>query len=151
IRTDGSLVVWGKNFNQNLSNVPAGNDFVAIAAGGFQNLALRSNGAIVCWGDDRYGQVTNTPTDANFVAIASGFWQNIALRADGTLVTWGRAENSSTATPPLAGNDFLAISARDDSLGAIRRYNHAPTVQGQNMTIEQHNGIPDGQFNLPAE
>jgi len=41
----GELVAWGKN-DHGQTNVPAGNDFVAIAGGSEHSLALRDNGSL---------------------------------------------------------------------------------------------------------
>jgi hypothetical protein len=65
-------VAWGWDRYGQVSGVPAGNDFVAVAAGGVHSLALRSDGTIAAWGRDDYGQVTNTPTEPGFIAIACG-------------------------------------------------------------------------------
>src|SRR6266567_4450795 len=50
----GKLVAWdNKQYGQ--TNVPAGNDFVAIdASQGFHSLALQSDGSLVGWGSN-YG------------------------------------------------------------------------------------------------
>jgi alpha-tubulin suppressor-like RCC1 family protein len=46
----GSLVSWGlDNYNQ-VTDTPAGNDFNAIAAGARHALVLKSDGSIVGWG-----------------------------------------------------------------------------------------------------
>ena len=52
LKSDGSLVGWGDN-GYGQTNVPAGNDFVAIAAGDYHSLALKSDGSLVGWGDNR--------------------------------------------------------------------------------------------------
>src|SRR5205809_562165 len=79
----GKLVGWGCNeFGQ--TNVPAGNDFVAIAAGDFHSLALRSDGSVVAWGDNLDG-LTDVPTGNDFVAISAGDHHNLALKSDGSL------------------------------------------------------------------
>ena len=50
----GKLVAWGNN-QYGQTNVPAGNDFVAIdASQGFHSLALRSDGSLAGWGSN-YG------------------------------------------------------------------------------------------------
>ena len=52
--------------------MPAGNDFVAIAAGAYFGLALkRSDGSLAAWGDNGQGQ-TNVPAGHDFVAISAG-------------------------------------------------------------------------------
>src|SRR5262245_51642227 len=95
----GKLVAWGgTEFGQ--TNVPPGNDFVAIDAGqGYQCLALRSDGSLAGWGsnfgekalgteDVFYGQAM-VPAGNDFKAIAAGAFHSLALKTDGSLVGWG--------------------------------------------------------------
>ena len=55
LRSDGSLVAWGDN-SLGQTDVPTGNDFVAIVAGDGYNLALKSDGSLVAWGEDTSGR-----------------------------------------------------------------------------------------------
>jgi probable HAF family extracellular repeat protein len=103
----GSLVGWGYN-GYGQTNVPAGNDFVAIAAGDEHSLALKSDGSLAGWGDNYYG-ATNVPAGNDFVAIAAGYHFSLALKSDGSLAAWGLNEDGQTNVP--AGNDFVAIAA----------------------------------------
>ena len=59
--------------------MPAGNDFVAIAASGFHSLALKSDGSLVGWGENSYGE-TNVPAGNGFVAIAAGLYHSLAIQ-----------------------------------------------------------------------
>ena len=104
----GSIVAWGGiSFD---SEKLAGNDFVAIAAGGglsaegsgILGLALKSDGSISAWGDTDMPPVGN-----DFVAIAACDLHCLALKSDGSIVGW---EGKDNGTPP-AGNDFVAIAA----------------------------------------
>ena len=65
-----TIVAWGDS-SYGALDVPPGDDFIAIAAGYWHNLALRSNGTVVGWGRDYYGE-TNPPVGDDFVAIAAG-------------------------------------------------------------------------------
>jgi len=86
----GSIIGWGSN-DYGEATPPDGNDFVAIAAGVGNSLALKSDGSIVAWGDNRAGRAT--PPDGNdFVAIDAGGLSaqpiilsgyNLALKSDG--------------------------------------------------------------------
>ncbi|MGA2071625.1 MAG: hypothetical protein ABSG97_09775, partial [Sedimentisphaerales bacterium] len=102
-----SIVGWGDN-HYGECNVPAGNNFIAIAAGWDYSLALKSDGSIVGWGDNADGEC-NVPAGNNFIAISAGEYHSLALKSDGSIVGWGLNDNGQ-ATPP-AGNNFLAIAA----------------------------------------
>jgi hypothetical protein len=108
MKTDGSLVAWGRDTEGQVTNVPAGNDFAAIAAGDFHNLALKSDGSLISWGYNTFGQ-TNVSAGNDFVAVAAGNNFSLALKSDGSLVAWGRNLEGQTNVP--AGNDFVAIAA----------------------------------------
>ena len=125
----GKLVAWGNN-QYGQTNVPAGNNFVAIdASQGFHSLALRSDGSLAGWGsnygdpilgagDIFYGQAI-VPAGNDFKAIAAGAFHSLALKSDGSLVGWGSnevfghdANPTGQATVP-SGKDFVAIAAGD--------------------------------------
>jgi alpha-tubulin suppressor-like RCC1 family protein len=112
--SQGTLTAWGRNtFGQ--TNPPAGDDFIAVAAGYNHSLALRSDGSLVAWGRDDgnplgdFGQVSDTPTDNDFMAITSGRYHNVVMKTDYSLVAWGRDnENQVTDTP--VDTNFVTIA-----------------------------------------
>ncbi|MBP7934824.1 MAG: PKD domain-containing protein [Phycisphaerae bacterium] len=97
LKADGSIVGWGSNRNGQASP-PAGNVFVAIAAGGWHSLALKADGSIVGWGYNGYGQAS-PPAGNDFVAIAAGAYHSLALKADGSIVGWGRSDYGQANRP----------------------------------------------------
>lgn len=156
LRPAGKLVAWGNNdFGQ--TNVPAGDDFVAIDAGqANHSLALRSDGSLAGWGSNHgdaglgsadifYGQAT-VPPGNDFQAIAAGAFHSLALKTDGSLVGWGSNEilgndpnPTGQATVP-AGNDFVAIAAGDWHSLALKS-DGSLVAWGDNS---------EGQTNVPA-
>ena len=143
----GKLVAWGDNFSGQ-TNVPAGDDFIAIVGGNSHSLALKSDGSLAGWGDNFLGQ-TNVPVGNDFVAVASGCCHGLALRADGSLAGWGGnnavvdgefVEVDFGQTDVPAGNDFVAIEA-----GAL--YSLALKSDG---AIVGWGSNEFGQTNMPA-
>lgn len=104
----GTIVVWGNPQNKVANNVPAGEDFIEIAAGDSCGVALRSNGTLVSWGQNN-PIVNNTPSGSDFIAISAGGQHAIALRANGTVVGWGSNNYGQSNTPPYS--DFVKIAA----------------------------------------
>jgi hypothetical protein len=112
-QTSGSLVQWGSTAEGRANNAPpAGERFIAIAAGYAHCLALRANGSLVQWGATSAGQTANAPAASErFIAIAAGYNHNLALRADGSLVQWGSASlGQANGAPPAAG-PYVAVAA----------------------------------------
>jgi hypothetical protein len=108
----GSLVAWGDEWDDvgQLNDTPTGTGFVAVAAGGYHNVALRSDGSLVSWGNNWNGQVSNTPTGTGFVAVAGGGVHSVALRSDGSLVSWGNNDLGQVSDTPT-GTGFVAVAA----------------------------------------
>jgi alpha-tubulin suppressor-like RCC1 family protein len=115
LKSDGSIVGWGRNF-EGQAAPPAGNNYISIAAGWGHSLALKSDGTIVGWGNNEYGQAT-PPAGNNYVAIAAGTYHSLALKSDGTIVGWGAGKPGQTDWPnygqaaPPAGNNYVSIAA----------------------------------------
>src|SRR4051794_30704575 len=83
----GRIVAWGRN-DDGQTNVPLGNDFIAVAGGNGFSIALHADGSLVAWGDNWAGQ-TNVPAGHDFVDVAAGDSYGLALKADGSVVEWG--------------------------------------------------------------
>jgi alpha-tubulin suppressor-like RCC1 family protein len=108
-RALSAVAAWGYN-GSGQTNVPAGlNNVVAIAAGGYFNLALQSGGTVAAWGDNSYGE-TNTAGLSNIVAIAVGTYHGLALSNNGTVAAWGYNGDSQT-TVPVGLSNVRAIAA----------------------------------------
>jgi len=116
VRSGGSIVAWGDNDAGQVSNVPAGNDYIGVDGGLHFAVALRRNGTVVAWGDDRYGQVSDVPAEGRFVAVAAGDGHAMALRSDGSLVVWGYW--GAVEGMPASGS-YVAISAGDNHCLAL--------------------------------
>jgi len=70
----GSIVAWGENSHGQTHIPPNVTNVVAIAAGGFDNLALRNDGTVAAWDWNSDGQL-NVPgelMDAVAVKNSSG-------------------------------------------------------------------------------
>ena len=50
LRQDGSLVSWGNDEHNQVSDTPEGYDFVVVLAGERHSTAIRQDGSIVVWG-----------------------------------------------------------------------------------------------------
>ena len=85
----GTIVAWGDDTYNEVSNAPTGSNFTTIARGGRHNLALTTQGSIVAWGADTLGQVSDAPVGAGFTAISAGLEHSMALAEDGSIVSWG--------------------------------------------------------------
>lgn len=112
----GKIVAWGSN-ESGQSNAPAGDDFVAVAAGGHHSLALKRNGSIVAWGNNSVGQCTVPSPNTDFVAISAGYHHSLGLKSDGSIVAWGWNEQGQ-CNVPWPNTEFIAVSGGvEHSLG----------------------------------
>ncbi len=84
LRSDGSLISWGRDADGQVTGTPTTGTYRAIAAGGHHSVALRSDGTLISWGWDGRNQVTGTPTQTDFWAVAAGGYHNVAIRTDPT-------------------------------------------------------------------
>lgn len=107
-----SIVAWGSNWSGVISDIPDGNDFIAISAGEKWCLALRANGSLAAWGRNNEGQC-EIPDGNDFIAIAATSYAGLAIKSDGSLVGW------KYVTVP-EGNDFIAISGGDSVFLALK-------------------------------
>lgn len=113
----GTIVVWGSPHNKVARNVPAGEDFVDIAAGNKYGIGLRENGSLVTWGQAN-DLVNNTPSGYDYIAISAGDQHAVALRSNGTVVAWGSNSQGQLNVP--SNNDIVKISAGIGHTLAIR-------------------------------
>jgi hypothetical protein len=78
LKSDGSIIGWGyDNLNQ-LSEIPAGTDFVDVASGTFHGLGIKVDGSIVAWGNNGLGQAS-PPEGQDFIDIAGGSQHSLTL------------------------------------------------------------------------
>ncbi len=115
----GSLVAWGGEgqWDKGQTQVPPGEDYVAVAAGMYHSLALTADGAVVAWGDNS-DQQCDAPAGDDYVAIEAGFRHSLALNSDGTLAAWGSNADGQCDVP--AGSDYIAIAAGADHCLALK-------------------------------
>ncbi|MBI3849823.1 MAG: hypothetical protein HY298_05975 [Verrucomicrobia bacterium] len=82
LRSNGTVVAWGRNESGQIYVPLDLTNVIAIAAGDDHSLVLQSNGTFVAWGANDYGQC-NVPSGlTNVFAIAAGSDLSLAL------VTW---------------------------------------------------------------
>ncbi|MEN6575860.1 MAG: hypothetical protein ABFD90_05905 [Phycisphaerales bacterium] len=149
IRSDGSIAAWGYDGGRQVSDVPQGNDFVAVDGGEFFAVALKSDGSIVAWGNDRWGQVSDVPSGADFTAVVAGDDHAVALRSDGSLVAWGTGRRSkghrrparSLPLPPVGPSAWLSGTMAPSS-GGVK----IPTV----MTLLSFRGARTSSRSRPG-
>ena len=113
----GIVVGWGDN-SDNQSTVPTAlTNVVAVAAGGFQSLALNADGTVAGWGsyfDGSNSVPVTVPNGLSSVAaVAAGADHCLALKSNGTVVAWGTYFNGSAWAPmpvPAGLTNVVAIA-----------------------------------------
>jgi alpha-tubulin suppressor-like RCC1 family protein len=110
IKTDGSLLIWGRNdFLQRQAPSTALTGLSAVAAGHSHSLAVKG-GRVIAWGRNTWGQI-NVPANLTGVtAVSAGFDHSLALKSDGTVVCWG-SNHTGQCTVPRGLTNVVQISA----------------------------------------
>ena len=63
LRENGTLIAWGNDNDNIITNLPQSNNFYKISnSGGYHISAITNNYNLVSWGRDNIGQVSDTPT-----------------------------------------------------------------------------------------
>lgn len=146
LKSDGTVVSWGRNFYHQ-TDVPAGlSNVTAIAAGFYVSLALKNDGAVVGWGDNASGLLNIPPGLSNVTAIAAGVTHNLALKSDGTVVGWGSDSNGQIDIPAnlsgvtaIAGGYAHSLALKNDG-----------TVVGWGSNNYQQTDVPAGLSGVTA-
>jgi alpha-tubulin suppressor-like RCC1 family protein len=157
IKADGTLWSWGENRYGQLgrdttitaqhtpAQVGTEDDWVAVSAGEYHNLAIKSDGTLWAWGRNGDGQLglggtiqENAPvqvgSDSDWVAVSAGGYHTLAMKADGTLWGWGRNDSGQLGlgyTNPLhspvphpvqvqGDNSWVAVTAGERHTVAIK-------------------------------
>lgn len=119
IKTDGTLWMWGNNYNGSLGNnennytgksspvqtVSAGTNWKQVACGGGHTGAIKTDGTLWMWGENwdgelgdntgGYGTFKSSPVQtvsggSNWESVSCGEGHTGAIKTDGTLWMWGR-------------------------------------------------------------
>jgi alpha-tubulin suppressor-like RCC1 family protein len=113
IKTDGTLLTWGRNTNGQLgvndttnrsTPVPTfdgGTNWKQVSTGGGHTIAIKTDGTLWTWGSNGSGQLgvndttnRNTPVTTfaggtNWKQVSCNSSHTAAIKTDGTLWTWG--------------------------------------------------------------
>ncbi len=120
LKTDGTVVVWGRDY-EGQTGIPIGlADVVSVAAGGNACGAVKSDGTVRVWGDTTSGQRSIPEGLTDVKQLALGANHAVALKTDGTVVAWG-GNASGQATVPAGLTDVVAITAGNGGSIAVRR------------------------------
>ena len=110
---------WGYNgFGQSVP-MPGLTNIIAIAAGGYHNLALSNNGTVFAWGNNLSGQCDLPTNVANVASIGAGGYHSLAARADGIVFAWG-ANDSGQTSIPLSATNVVAVAGGGSHSLALR-------------------------------
>ena len=115
IKTDGTLWLWGYNYDGQLGDnttatksspvqiIGGGTNWKLVSCGHYHNAAIKTDGTLWTWGQNGFGQlgngvdITNRSSPGqtvsggtNWKQMSAGSGHMVAIKTDGTLWTWGR-------------------------------------------------------------
>ena len=102
VLADGSVHVWGDNYNYAVATPPSMTDAVEVGVGQFHAVARRKDGSVVVWGSTLSGQ-GNVPVGLLATAISVGGSHTLALRTTGTVAAWGLNDLGQSTVPSGVG------------------------------------------------
>jgi len=135
----GELRAWGLDDDDQVTGIPAGDHYIAIAAGDAHGLALRSDGVVVAWGRNDDGQC-DVPA-GGYRAIGAGADFSLAVRSDGSIAAWGYDGGGQVSRVPQ-GNDFVAVDGGEFFAVALK--SDGSVVAWGNDRWGQVSGVPTG-------
>ena len=113
LRTDGSVVCWGRNSHGQSSapagvftSVSTGGAHTSVSAGAGHTCGVKADGTVACWGDNFDGQ-SSAPA-GSFASVSAGGGHTCGLRPDGSVACWGDNFDGQSSAP--AGS-FASVSA----------------------------------------
>jgi alpha-tubulin suppressor-like RCC1 family protein len=161
----GQVWAWGHNGSGQLGDgtrteshvpvrvkLPRGIKVTAIAAGGFDGLALTSAGQVLAWGDNGFGQLgdgtrhsssipvrVRFPAGTKVTAVGVGSLHNLALTSAGQVLAWGSNVFGQLGNGSTTGSDTpvrvkLPPRARVVAVSAGGGFSLALTPAGRILT-----------------
>lgn len=124
-------------------------DFLKVAAGGNQLLALRSDGTLWNWGwypSTLEAQCTPVKIGDDFMDVATSAYHAVGLKKDGSLWAWGSNRNGElgdgtqiTRPKPIrvVGDGYIQVEAGDNYTLALKADG---TLWGMGRAVPMYNG-----------
>jgi hypothetical protein len=85
----GTVVAWGSDLYGRIDVPPGVSNVTAVAASGFNSMALKSDGTLVAWGSGS-SVLSDVDGFSHITAIEAGGGHALALKRDGTVAAWFR-------------------------------------------------------------
>ena len=107
VKTDGSVVCWGRPFANVGQLSPPSGSFSSVSAGGNHTCGLKADGSVVCWGANSSGQ--SSPPSGSFSSISAGASHTCGVKANGSVTCWDY--NFAGQSWPSPSGSFSSVSA----------------------------------------
>jgi alpha-tubulin suppressor-like RCC1 family protein len=132
LKSDGTVWTWNDTTPGQISDgvtvtgsslpiqITGLSNIIAVASGGYHNLALRNDGTVWSWGLNNYGQLGNGTTPlaqipqqvtgitGTVTAIACSSYSSLALDSTGYVWTWGHNSNGELGNGTTANSSVPA-------------------------------------------
>jgi hypothetical protein len=141
LKTDGTIICWGRNFNGQASP-PPGLIAVKLSAGHNHTCALKADETVVCWGDNSQGQ-RNVPAGLLASQVGAGAAHTCAVKTDSSVVCWGvtsAVDNKGQISVPAGLTGVAEVASGLDHTCALKT----------DKTVICWGDNGSGQRNVPA-
>jgi alpha-tubulin suppressor-like RCC1 family protein len=172
IKSDGTVVAWGSN-SDDQTNVPANlSGVIQVAAGFYHSLALKADGSVLGWGKNDKHQRANiqgsfapftgyslspnppyfvldppAPTITNGIAVVGGGRLSLVLKADGTVAAIGMKDNGTNM--PTTQDHALTVPVGLAGVTAVAAgWDHALALKSDG-TVVAWDGNQYGESTVP--
>ena len=133
IKTDGSLWLWGRNYNGQLGDnttidrsspvqtIAGGKNWKYVSTGNEHTAAIKNDGSLWCWGKNNHGQLGDNTTvnksspvqtisfGAKWKEVSCGYYHTFGIKENYTLWGWGKNSEGQLGLGKLPNQSIPTI------------------------------------------